>query len=129
MGTDQPDSLPDVPVKRLELPNHTKEHNKISSAWLGTGTGPCLNIGPSRETETGTPSDECYAMDCTPDTLDEQILLSRLGPRRKPRRRSIPLRSYDRLVALAEANAQRKHDEAFGPSQGLRTHWQHRGET
>ena len=51
VGTDQPDSLPDVPAKRLELPNHTKEHNKISSAWLGTGTGPCLNTGPSRETQ------------------------------------------------------------------------------
>ena len=28
------------------------------------------------------------------------------------------LSRVNRLVALAEANAQRKHDEAFGPSQG-----------
>ena len=45
-------------------------------------------------------------------------MLSRLGPKSKPRRRSLPLRRYDQLVALAEANAQKRHDALYGPSLG-----------
>ena len=60
-------------------------------------------------------------MDWTPDTQEENFRLSRLGPKRKPRRRSLPLRKYDQLVALAEANAQKsqkRHDALYGPSPG-----------
>ena len=35
-------------------------------------------------------------------------MLSRLGPKRKPRRRSLPLPKYDQLVALAEAPMHRR---------------------
>ena len=47
-------------------------------------------------------------MDCTSDTQEERVMPSRLGPKRKPRRRSLPLRKYDQLVALAEAPMHRR---------------------
>ena len=126
----QPDSPSDDPAGCQEASRNTKErkeYNKIGSPWMGIPS--CLEAGPGREPAADRSSDTCYNMDCTPDTPEEQLLLSRLGPRRKPRRRSLPLKSYDRLVALAEANAQRRHDEAFGPSQGAAMASELRGDT
>ena len=97
----------------------SKEHNKIGSEWLGPES--CCAAGPSEQTvQAGASADtvEPCDMDCTSDTQEERIMLSRLGPKRKPRRRSIPLRNYDQMVALAEANAQKKHDAIHGPSMG-----------
>ena len=100
-------------------PRHTQEHNKIGLEWLGPE--PCSGHGPlegaAMATASATSSESC-AMDCTPDTPEEEALLSRLGPKPKQRRRRAILRSYDQLVELAEANAQRKHDARYGPTQG-----------
>ena len=100
-------------------PRHTQEHNKIGLAWLGPE--PCSGHGPLGGAEAATTSaasSETCAMDCTPDTREEEALLSRLGPKPRQRRRRAILRSYDQLVELAEANAQRKHDAKYGPAQG-----------
>ena len=100
-------------------PRHTQEHNKIGLAWLGpeprSGHGP---FGGAETAATSATSSETCAMDCTPDTLEEEALLSRLGPKPRQRRRRASLKSYDQLVELAEANAQRKHDAKHGPAQG-----------
>ena len=100
-------------------PRLTQEHNKTGSEWLGPEH--CSGHGPLGGAETATftaTSSETCAMDCTPDTREEEALLSRLGPKPKQRRRRAILRSYDQLVELAEANAQRKHDDKYGPAQG-----------
>ena len=103
----------------LRLPRHTQEHNKIGLEWLEpepySGHGPLEGAAAAKASAT---SSETCAMDCTPDTLEEEALLSRLGPKPKQRRRRAILRSYDQLVELAEANAQRKHDARYGPTQG-----------
>ena len=53
-----------------------------------------------------------------PDTPEEEAVLSKLEPKPKQRRRRAILRSYDQLVELSEAIAQRKHDARYGPAQG-----------
>ena len=94
-------------------------HNKIGSEWLGPE--PCSDHGPLGEAAAAKSSatgPESCAMDCTPDTPEEEAILSKLGPKPKQRRRRAILRSYDQLVVLSEANAQRKHDARYGPSAG-----------
>ena len=100
-------------------PRSTQEHNKIGSEWLGpetcSGHGPLEGAAAAQDSVTGS---ESCAMDCSPNTPEEEALLSKLGPKPKQRRRRAILRSYDQLVELSEANAQRKHDARYGPTQG-----------
>ena len=67
-------------------PRPTQEHNKSGLAWLGPD--PCSGHGPlggADEAATSATSSETCAMDCTPDTREEEAMLSRLGP--QPRKR------------------------------------------
>ena len=81
-------------------PRSTQEHNKIGSEWLGPE--PCSDHGPlggADAVKGSAPGSDSCAMDCTPDTPEEEALLSKLGPKPKQRRRRAILRSYDQLVA------------------------------
>eukprot|EP00439_Symbiodinium_sp_Y106_P062096 s1137_g9.t1 len=74
----QPDSPSDDPAGCQEASRNTKErkeYNKIGSPWMGIPS--CLEAGPGREPGADRSSDTCYNMDCTPDTPEEQLLLSR----------------------------------------------------
>ena len=67
-------------------PRPTQEHNKSGLVWLGPD--PCSGHGPlggADEAATSATSSDTCAMDCTPDTREEEAMLSRLGP--QPRNR------------------------------------------